>query len=95
MYNGNVVVTIVMGKDGNLRALPQMTAFGLLDEKDEKDIKTSEKITSLVQKSILELTENLSYNEDKIKEIVRITVCRFFQTAYEKKPQVRVHLVWV
>ncbi len=95
MYNGNVVVTIVLDRHGELTSDPQMTAFGLLDEQDEKDAKTHQKVISLIKKSLLGLPESSHYNENELKEVIRITVRRFFQAEYERKPQVRIHLVKV
>jgi ribonuclease J len=93
MYNGSVVVTVVIDNRGNLVADPKITALGLLDENSELD---SEYITDVSKEIALKLknaSKDQRQDDNALSELVRVTARRFFSERFEKKPQTRVHLV--
>jgi ribonuclease J len=95
MYNGSVVVTIVVDGAGDLIADPKVTAMGLLDDTGELDMEYMQDVVKEIALKIKNMPKNQRGNDDALSELVRITARRFFNERFDRKPQTRVHLVRV
>lgn len=92
VWNGSVVVTVAMNRDGVLLAEPQLTALGLLGAEEED-------IRGLAIEAAREAVEGMRRSslrdDDAVREAVRVSVRRSFRKAIDKKPVTQVHLVRV
>lgn len=95
MWNGSVVVTVVVDKDGVIKAEPQMTAMGILDEASDLDSDHAEEALADISKKIKNLSRDERRDDYLLSEVVRIAARRYFQEHFDRKPQTRVHLVRV
>ncbi len=95
MYNGSVVVTVVVDRDGEFLADPKVTAMGLLDETSEADTEYARDVIALIREKIRNMPKELRRDDAVLSELVRVTARRFFQERFDRKPQTRVHLVRV
>lgn len=93
MYNGSAVVTVVIDAKGNLLAEPQITAMGLIDETSEADSEYTEGAIEEVKSFISDMSKSDRLNEGYMRENIRLTVRRYLKSKFDRKPQVRVHLV--
>jgi ribonuclease J len=93
MYNGSVVVTVVVDKKGVLIAAPRVTALGLLDENSELDDEYVRDVVKDIAARISELDEKTRADDAGLSELVRVTARRFFSEHFDRRPQTRVHLI--
>ena len=92
VYNGAVVVTVVLDGAGDLAADPVLTATGLL-EFGEEDVEDA--ALDAAEDAIEGLSAKERENDEKAKEAVRIAVRRSFRKNLDKNPITTVHLVRV
>jgi ribonuclease J len=85
LWNGTVVLTVVINKHGKLVSEPMMTTTGVLEDGDGK---LHDDVIAEVKRYI---KEN-SYNK-KTSEAVRLVVRKIFKGKLNKKPMTQVHLV--
>lgn len=95
MWNGSAVVTVVIDHKGKLLAPVRITALGLLDEASEADKGHLEDVENLVTEKLNEMPAVERQNDAVLSEAVRVTARRYFQEAFDRKPQTRVHLIRV
>lgn len=95
MYNGSVVVTVVVDGDGRLIADPKVTAMGLLDDTGELDMEYMQDVVKEIALKIKNMPKNQRGDDEALSELVRVTARRFFNERFDRKPQTRVHLVRV
>ena len=84
LWNGSVVVTVVINQDGKLASDPLLTTTGILNDDDYK-----------FRVEIIDLIKNIAengFNNNK-KETLRLAVRKFFRDKFGKKPVTHVHLV--
>jgi ribonuclease J len=93
MQNGSAIVTIVVGEQGSLLADPKITALGLLDENSDIDASVLREAELAVKEKIKNMPKDVRASEADLSEAVRLTVRRFFNDRFDRKPQTRVHLV--
>jgi len=95
MWNGSLVVTVVVDVDGKLLSPPKITALGLLDENSELDTGYIEDVTAEIEEKLRNMPKADRVQDDILSETVRITARKFFAERFDRKPQTRVHLVRV
>lgn len=93
MYNGSVVVTVVVDGHGDLVADPKVTAMGLLDETSELDSEHMQDVVREIVQKVANMPKNQRGDDDALSELIRVTARRFFNDRFDRKPQTRVHLV--
>jgi len=93
MFNGSVVVTAVVDRDGKLAADLKVTAMGLLDETSDLDAKHVDDVVREIKESLRNLPKEVRRDDDVLAESIRVTTRRFFNDRFDRKPQTRVHLV--
>lgn len=93
MFNGSAVVTVVIDSHGKLLADPKVTALGLLDENSELDAKYIHDVIRDVKNVMKNMSKEERMIDALVSETVRVTVRRFFNERFDRKPQTRVHLV--
>lgn len=93
MFNGSAVVTVVIDSHGKLVAEPKLTALGLLDENSDLDAQYIEDVIRDVKNVIKNMPKEERGIDAVVSETVRVTVRRFFNERFDRKPQTRVHLV--
>jgi ribonuclease J len=95
MFNGSAIVTVVIDGDGQLLAMPKVTALGLLDENSETDSEHLDEVAQEISKVLKNMPKNQRGDDAALSELVRVTARRYFNENFDRKPQTRVHLVRV
>ena len=88
LFNGVLVVTVVLDSDGRLAAEPRLTALGLLEEGESVD-----PVIAAVADAVHGLSKKARRRDGAVTEVVRIAARRVFRDIYGKKPVTSVHLV--
>jgi ribonuclease J len=91
-FNGLVMVSVVLGKDGKLLAPPQVSLEGLLDAGE-----TGEQAIVAMSKAVADAIDGLPRDRledaEELTEACRLAARRWFHKAYDKKPVTKVHIV--
>jgi ribonuclease J len=91
-FNGLIMVSLVLGKDGKLLAPPQVSLEGLLDGGD-----TATDAIAAMEDAVGEAVGDLSRAQlmltDEVAETARLAARRWFHKAYDKKPVTKVHVM--
>jgi ribonuclease J len=90
IYNGAVVVSVVLRDGAELAGEPQLTTIGLLE--DEEDL-AMESVHKAVRGSLQHMTKSERLNDETARETIRIAVRRVFRELFDKNPRTHVHLV--
>ena len=90
LWNGSVVVTVVVDREGYLMAKPKMTTNGLLDVHEHWVL---EGAAEAIHDALEDLSARSLRDDDALGEAVRVAVRRHFRDALDKKPVTHVHLV--
>jgi ribonuclease J len=91
-FNGLVMVSVVLGKDGKLLAPPQVSLEGVLDAGE-----TGEHAIVAMSKAVADAIDGLPRDRledaEELTEACRLAARRWFHKAYDKKPVTKVHVV--
>jgi ribonuclease J len=90
LYNGSVVVTVVVDKDGQVKGEPQITTTGLLVDGEDDDL--FEDARDAVFAGVAKLKAQARKHDAEIKEGVRVSVRRVFRQV-NKRPVTDIHVV--
>lgn len=90
LWNGTVVITVVVDHEGYLMAKPKITTTGLLDQHEHWVL---EGVEEEVHDALEDLSARALRDDDALAEAVRVAVRRYFRDALDKKPVTQVHLV--
>ncbi len=90
-YGGLVVVSVVLDDHGSLLAIPNTTLEGIAMACDNE----REKLTEMIEDSILKLSDKEMISDNTVKENVRIATRRYIEKKTGKKSQVKIHLARV
>lgn len=92
VFNGSLVVTVVINGGARLMEDPQITSVGLVDEQDGD---VDGMIGKAVAKALKGIADKAVADDDKIRYEIRIAVRRAFREAFAKNPVTSIHLVRV
>lgn len=92
VWNGKIVVTVVVNGAGELLAEPQITTIGLLDE-DDSDVHDA--VLDAVRDTLTGASKKMAKNDEALNEALRIAVRRVFRYTFDQRPVTKVHLVRV
>lgn len=92
MWNGFVVVTVVIDDKGRLLSDPNILAQGLIEKSEHSLLKIASDAAS---GALREIPRQHLRNDDEVKNAVRIAVRRVFRLEIGKRPITQVHLVRV
>lgn len=90
-FNGVIMVSIVVGRDGNLLADPQVTLEGLLD--GEPAATAIAAIAATSGEAIGNLSRQQRQETAEISEAARLAARRWFNKTHNKKPITKVHVI--
>jgi ribonuclease J len=90
MYNGSVVVTVVVDGSGGLAADPILSTTGLLEPDDAE---TREVVFEAIRKALKGISKSSLKDLGGVQETLRIAVRRAFRNHLDKKPVTSIHLV--
>jgi ribonuclease J len=90
-FNGVIMVSVVVGRDGNLLADPQVTLEGLLD--GEPAATAIAAIAAATREAIGNLSKTQRQEADQISEAARLAARRWFNKTHDKKPITKVHVI--
>ena len=90
-FNGVIMVSVVVGRDGNLLADPQVTLEGLLD--GEPAATAIAAIAAATREAIGNLSKSQRQETDAISEAARLAARRWFNKTHDKKPITKVHVI--
>jgi ribonuclease J len=93
VYNGVAVLSLVLDQSSNIMGTPLLTTHGLIENKELAEVQ--EKISDKIGDKLIKMSEADISNDLKVKEIVRITVRRYFKDRYNKRPLTSIHLIRV
>ena len=86
---GSVVATVVVDKKGNILGQPQLTSFGLLTEEDG----LQDELFAAIFDAVNALDKEKKKDDALLKEEVRLTIRRFINEHFGKKPLLEIHLI--
>ena len=86
---GSVVATVVVDKKGNILGQPQLTSFGLLTEEDG----VQDELFLAIFEAVAALDKEKKKDDALLKEEVRLTIRRFINEHFGKKPLLEIHLI--
>lgn len=86
---GSVVATVVVDKKGNILGQPQLTSFGLLTEEDGMQ----DELFAAIFEAVSALDKEKKKDDAQLKEEVRLTIRRFINEHFGKKPLLEIHLI--
>ncbi len=92
LYNGSVTVSVVLDGDGGLRAEPELSTIGLLEDGEED---TALGAVLAAKEALQGMKARDRRDDGKVRETVRIAVRRAFRETLDKRPVVSVHLIRV
>lgn len=91
--NGVVLVSLVLNKDGELLADPQVTLEGLLD--GDEALAAAQSMSEAAADAVEALSDVKIDIDSEVTETARLAARRWFQKAYDKKPITKVHVIRV
>ncbi|HEY5208861.1 MAG TPA: ribonuclease J [Stellaceae bacterium] len=91
VLNGAALASLVMDRDGKLKAPPQVTVHGLGDESDDLGVRLSDRIAEELQK----LSTHDRRDDDTVRETTRLALRRSLKAWCGKRPVTEIHLVRV
>ncbi len=93
MFNGLVVLTLVVDEDGHLVHDPQLTSSSTLDSDMECHEYEENPVIAAVRTALSRLSVDERYDDDLIRATARLAVRRSFKENLGKRPLTEVHLV--
>src|SRR5665213_1970398 len=91
VLNGAALASLVIDRDGKLKAPPQVTVHGLGDESDDLGVRLSDRIAEELQK----LSTHDWRDDDTVRETTRLALRRSLKAWHGKRPVTEIHLVRV
>ena len=91
IYNGVVVLTLILDKKGGIVGLPKLTTHALMDEDEVTYI--VDILTDKIKEAFSALSPEKLRDDDIVQETARITVRKSFRETHAKRPLVTVHVV--
>ena len=91
LFNGLVVMTLVVDEDGQLVHDPQLTVSNILDP--DVEYHRGKTVITAVRMALNSLSVQERHNDDLIRTTARLAVRRSFKESLGKKPLTEVHLV--
>ena len=92
-YSGAAVATLVLDRNGRLKADPQVTVHGLLDP--ELDADALDDVAAAINSAVGALSAADRGDDDTVREAARLAVRRTLHASRGKKPVTDVHVVRV
>jgi len=89
LWNGSIVVSVVMDEFGDILAEPVMTTSGLLDD-DDQDI--MDDVLDIIPKTLQNISKIHQKSDKDINETLRVAIRRYFRKTLNKKPITTIHL---
>jgi len=93
LYNGVVVLSLVLDRTGKILDMPQLTTHGLIRECELVD--SLKKISDEINVELNLLSDDEIIDDLIVKEMTRIIVRRHFKDQYKKRPLTSIHLIRV
>lgn len=90
LYEGFMVVSIIMDGDGNLFELPKISSTGIIDDDEIADVRAD--IATLVDRELDRVDDDTWENNDKLSEVLRIVIRRYITRKYKKRSIISIHL---
>ena len=90
LWNGSVVLTLVIGRNGGLMADPQLSAPGVIGDENDP---LGDEVVDEVLDAIEDMPLADRRDDAAVAELARRTVRRFVRTHRGKNPHTEVHLV--
>ena len=91
LYNGSATLTIILDKEGNFAAEPQLTTLGLVEEEEVPGLTIE--ILDAVEEAIYRLSDKDIDDDAVVKETARVTTRRALREIFQKRPVTTVNLV--
>ena len=89
VFNGAALASLVMDKNGALKAPPQVTVHGLGDEADDLGVRLSQRIVEALE----ELSARDRRDDEAVREAARLALRRSLKAWRGKRPVTEIHLV--
>ncbi len=93
LYNGVVVLSLVLDRTGKILDMPQLTTYGLIRECEL--VGSLKKISDEINVELNLLSDDEIIDDLIVKEMTRIIVRRHFKDQYKKRPLTSIHLIRV
>jgi ribonuclease J len=89
VWNGTAVATVVVDRNGRLKAPPQVTVQGLAEDA----LAAAEELREHVAEAIEDLSLNDRRDDEALREAVRVAIRRALKAWHGKRPVTDVHVV--
>jgi len=93
LFNGSVVVSVVVDAKGQMLAEPQITTHGLLLGDEDQDL--VDDLVDDIHVAMKKMERNARRDDEAVNEVVRIAVRRGFKRMLGKRPVTDIHVVRV
>jgi len=93
-YNGAAVATLVLDRNGELRAAPQVSLPGLLDGMKE-DTEMLDEIADAIEDAVARLPKRSRRDDEAVSEAARRAVRQAVRGRLGRRPETRIHVVRV
>jgi ribonuclease J len=98
MYNGVLLVTLVLDADGRLATEPKVRACGVFhpetdDAGEEEDAEALAEVAEVVRKAVAPLPRRALRDDVVLEEAVRTAARRHIRTTLDKRPVIETQIV--
>jgi len=91
LFNGVVVASLALDKQGKLLGTPQISAPGLFESSDPEPALLAESVS----RALVELSGPIRRDDDAMREATRTALRRAINKRLKKRPTIEVHLLRV
>jgi ribonuclease J len=92
-FNGTAVVTLVLDRQGRLRAPATISLIGIVEAAPAEAAAPA--LRNAIERTIEELTAELRRDDESVRDATRRTLRRILNERFGKRPLVEIHLVRV
>ncbi len=94
-FSGAIHVSVVLDERGDLVADPQLTSTGLIDPKNEDEVKLEEDILNEIEDILADMDRNFRQSDRAVSDEIRIGIRRMVNMVLRIKPKTTVHVLRV
>jgi len=93
LYNGSATLTVILDKEGNFAADPQLSTLGLVEDEEAPYLETE--IVNAVEEALYSLNDKDIDDDEVVRETARMTVRRALRESFQKRPVTKVNVIRV
>ncbi|MFV0430771.1 MAG: ribonuclease J [Alphaproteobacteria bacterium] len=90
LFDGFMVVSVIMDVDGNLFELPKISSTGIMEDEEVVEIRSD--IATILDRELDRVNDDIWEDDHKLAEALRIVVRRYISRKYNKRSIINIHL---